>query len=191
MRWAISGSSAAIGTDSTGTPGYLNDLWEYTSSATGDTGEWTWMGGSSTVGQEYGGQSGVYGTLGTPASTNSPGGLDAPVNWTDASSNVWVFGGYGVDSTGTEGYLNALWKYVPDAKGAGASGHRSLTITRQQLQRRSRSLCHAGNSSLHQHSRRTIQLRVNPDDVTGSVLSIYREGFDLSPYPCQSQGDSL
>ncbi len=112
--WLFGGS----GTDSTGTPGYLNDLWEYTPSATGDTGEWTWMGGSSTVGQEYGGQSGVYGTLGTPASTNSPGGLDAPVSWTDASGNVWVFGGYGVDSTGTEGYLNALWKYVPGANGA-------------------------------------------------------------------------
>jgi hypothetical protein len=111
--WLFGGS----GIDSTGTPGYLNDLWEYTPSATGDTGEWTWMGGNSTVGQEYGGQSGVYGTLGTPASTNIPGGLDAAVSWTDASGNVWVFGGYGVDSTGTEGYLNALWRYIPGANG--------------------------------------------------------------------------
>jgi hypothetical protein len=111
--WLFGGS----GTDSTGTPGFLNDLWEYTPSATGDTGEWTWMGGSSTVPQEYGAQAGVYGTLGTPASTNIPGGLDAAVSWTDASGNVWVFGGYGADSTGTEGYLNALWKYTPGANG--------------------------------------------------------------------------
>ena len=104
------------GNDSTGAQGYLNDLWEYTPSATGDTGEWTWMGGSSTVGNN-GGQSGVYGTLGTPASTNIPGGRDAAVSWTDASGNVWAFGGFGADSTGTQGYLNDLWKYTPGANG--------------------------------------------------------------------------
>jgi hypothetical protein len=110
--WLFGGN----GIDSTGTLGYLNDLWEYTPSATGDTGEWTWMGGSSTVGSN-GGQSGVYGTLGTPASTNIPGARDAAVSWTDASGNVWLFGGFGADSTGTQGYLNDLWKYTPGANG--------------------------------------------------------------------------
>jgi hypothetical protein len=111
--WLFGGN----GIDSTGTLGYLNDLWEYTPSATGDTGEWTWMGGSSTVGPN-GGQSGVYGTLGTPASTNIPGGRDAAVSWTDASGNVWLFGGLGADSTGTQGFLNDLWRYTPGANGA-------------------------------------------------------------------------
>ena len=110
--WLFGGN----GIDSTGTLGYLNDLWAYAPSATGDTGEWTWMGGSSTVGGN-GGQSGVYGTLGTPASTNIPGGRDAAVSWTDASGNVWLFGGFGADSTGTQGYLNDLWKYSPGASG--------------------------------------------------------------------------
>jgi hypothetical protein len=110
--WLFGGN----GIDSTGTLGYLNDLWEYSPSATGDTGEWTWMGGSSTVGSN-GGQAGVYGTLGTPAATNIPGGRDAAVSWTDASGNVWLFGGFGADSTGTQGYLNDLWRYTPGANG--------------------------------------------------------------------------
>ncbi len=110
--WLFSGN----GIDSTGTLGYLNDLWKYSPSATGDTGEWTWMAGSNTVGNN-GGQSGIYGTLGTPAPANIPGGREAEVSWTDASGNVWLFGGFGADSTGTQGYLNDLWKYTPGTNG--------------------------------------------------------------------------
>lgn len=33
--------------------------------------------------------------------------------WTDASGNLWMFGGYGYDSTGTRGWLNALWEFNP------------------------------------------------------------------------------
>ncbi len=111
--WLFGGN----GIDSTGTLGVLNDLWEYSPSATGDTGQWTWMGGSSTVGNN-GGQAGIYGTLGMPASTNIPGGRDAAVSWTDGTGNIWLFGGFGADSTGTQGYLNDLWRYTP-----GANGH--------------------------------------------------------------------
>jgi hypothetical protein len=100
------------GFDSTGMGGYLNDLWKYTPSATGDTGQWTWMGGSSTVGRS-GGQSGFYGVLGTAASTNDPGGRFGAVSWTDASGNLWFFGGDGYDSTGAQGYLNDLWEFQP------------------------------------------------------------------------------
>ena len=104
--WLFGGN----GIDSTGTEGDLNDLWKYTPSATGDTGEWTWMGGSSTVGSN-GGQPGVYGTQGTPAAGNLPGGRDAAVSWFDASGNLWLFGGIGYDASGTGGYLNDLWKF--------------------------------------------------------------------------------
>jgi hypothetical protein len=31
----------------------------------------------------------------------------------DASGNFWLFGGLGMDSTGTLGYLNDLWKFEP------------------------------------------------------------------------------
>ena len=105
------------GIDSTGTLGYLNDLWKYTPGSDGSAGEWTWMGGSTTAGPN-GGQAGVYGTLGTAATTNYPGGRDAATGWTDASGNVWLFGGLGADSTGAEGYLNDLWKYTPGSNGS-------------------------------------------------------------------------
>jgi len=110
--WLFGGN----GSDSTGTEGELNDLWKYTPSATGDTGEWAWMGGSTTEGSN-GAQSGVYGAPGMPAATNIPGGRDAAVSWMDAAGNVWLLGGFGADSAGTQGYLNDLWKYTPGSNG--------------------------------------------------------------------------
>ncbi len=96
------------GAGANGEGGYLNDLWEFDPSAD----EWAWMGGSSTVGVN-GGQSGVYGTLGTPAAGNIPGGRNAAISWTDSNGNLWLFGGYGYDANGNYGYLNDLWKYQP------------------------------------------------------------------------------
>jgi N-acetylneuraminic acid mutarotase len=112
--WVFGGS----GVDSTGFAGsldYLNDLWKYTPGANGTIGAWTWMAGPSTApaaGNNHG-ASGVYGTRGTPASTNYPGGRDAAMSWADASGNIWIFGGIGIDAAGTFGFLNDLWKYAP------------------------------------------------------------------------------
>jgi Galactose oxidase, central domain len=95
------------GVDSAGNAGELNDLWKYSPS----TGEWTWMTGS-----DLAGQSGTYGTKGTAATGNTPGGRQHAVSWTDASGNLWVFGGKGFDSVATadgDAYLNDLWKYSP------------------------------------------------------------------------------
>jgi len=78
----------------------MNDLWEFRS------GEWTWVGGLST-----GSPGGTYGSLGVPAVTNFPGGRYLAATWTDASGNLWLFGGDGVDSAGQGGPLNDLWKY--------------------------------------------------------------------------------
>ena len=100
------------GDDSTGTIGYLNDLWEFNPT----TKEWTWMSGSSTVPGANSGQSGVYGTLGSPAVGNVPGGRGESVSWRDGSGNLWLFGGYGDDSTGATGYLNDLWVFNPTSK---------------------------------------------------------------------------
>jgi len=88
--------------------GELNDLWEFNPS----TNQWAWMGGSSTVGP-HDGQSGVYGTLGTPASGNTPGGLFAPSSWCDSNGNLWLFGGQGYDSNGNFNELNGLWEFDP------------------------------------------------------------------------------
>jgi N-acetylneuraminic acid mutarotase len=90
------------GDDGAGDLTALNDLWEFNPS----TKEWTWMSGSS-----IGNQTGVYGTLGVPAAGNIPGGRYYSPSWIDASGNLWLFGGLGLDSTGTLGYLNDVWRY--------------------------------------------------------------------------------
>ena len=95
------------GYDATGTNGALNDLWEFTPS----TGLWTWIGGSSNVGGI-----GQYGTAGTAASANVPGGREEPTAWTDSSGNFWLFGGLGIDSVGTNGYLDDLWMFNPGTR---------------------------------------------------------------------------
>ncbi len=92
------------GYDSTGTAGKLNDLWQYSPSS----GQWTWVGGEIVVNA-----SGVYGTLGTAATTNVPGARQAATSWTDSSGNLWLFGGVGYSSTGGVGSLNDLWRYTP------------------------------------------------------------------------------
>jgi hypothetical protein len=73
------------------------------------------MGGDSTVPGYNEGHPGVYGTLGTPAAGNIPGGRAYIVSWTDISGNLWLFGGAGYDANGSYGWLNDLWKYQPAA----------------------------------------------------------------------------
>ena len=96
------------GHDANGDLGYLNDLWEFSPS----TNEWTWMGGSGTI-PSGSGQPGVYGTLGTPAAGNIPGGRQEAVSWADNSGHLWLFGGQGLDSSDTTGTLNDLWEFNP------------------------------------------------------------------------------
>jgi len=105
--WLFSG----FGLDANGKEGFLNDLWEFNPS----TSEWTWMGGSNTIscGSYPCGEPGVYGTLGTPAAGNIPGGINTPATWTDANGNFWLFGGGGDDANGNRGNLNALWMFSP------------------------------------------------------------------------------
>jgi N-acetylneuraminic acid mutarotase len=95
---------------SSSTPGYLNDLWEFSPS----TNEWAWMGGSSTVpGSGMGCNAGVYGAFGVPAAGNIPGGRQAASNWIDSSGNLWLFGGQGCDANDTSGLLSELWEFSP------------------------------------------------------------------------------
>jgi N-acetylneuraminic acid mutarotase len=97
------------GDDSTGAAGYsLNDLWMYSIAA----GEWNWVGGPATITQKFG-MNGVYGTLGTPAATNWPGGRHSSNAWVDASGNFWLFGGDGYDGNAGGGILNDVWMYSP------------------------------------------------------------------------------
>jgi N-acetylneuraminic acid mutarotase len=83
---------------------YQNDLWKFDLG----TSEWTWVSGDSTPQQ-----SSVYGTKGAAAAANKPGSREHITGWTDSSGNLWLFGGYGYDSPGVNGYFNDLWKYEP------------------------------------------------------------------------------
>ncbi len=103
------------GYDSDGTIGLLNDLWEFAPS----TREWTWMSGSRTVGTacaqiNYCGQLGVYGTQGSPAAANVPGGRWSPESWI-SGGDLWLFGGVGV-IPGMTADFNDLWRFSLSTK---------------------------------------------------------------------------
>ena len=75
------------------------------------------MGGRNTIAVKFGGQSGIYGTLGVASASNVPGGREYAVSWTDSNGNFWLFGGMGYDSVGTLGFgLNDLWEFNPTTK---------------------------------------------------------------------------
>jgi len=87
---------------SASTVNYFNDLWEFSTVSK----EWTWMNGSNAINQ-----SGTYGTQGTAAAGNTPGGRSDTMSWTDPSGNFWLFGGIGFDSTTNQVNLNDLWEF--------------------------------------------------------------------------------
>jgi hypothetical protein len=124
--------------------GILDDLWEYSIAAK----QWTFVAGSSKANQTgvYEAQTvvgpvsttGAASTCGltvgltvgsniicSPVSTAGalPGSRWGASGWTDAGGNLWLFGGWGLDSTGTNGNgaLNDLWVYTPNST-AGQPG---------------------------------------------------------------------
>lgn len=107
VTWTDSSGNLWLFGGEGGPTGILNDLWEFTPTNK----EWTWISGSSA-----GAASGVYGTLGIPSASSVPGGRWNPAAWTDSGGNLWLFGGQGLDSTGTGGWLNDLWKFSPTTK---------------------------------------------------------------------------
>jgi N-acetylneuraminic acid mutarotase len=97
--WLFGGS----GYDSAGSPGVLNDLWEF------DGSTWTWVSGAKVINQK-----GIYGSQGTVAPANVPGGRYGSVSWVDSNGYLWLFGGFGFASAGNFlGDLNDLWKLTP------------------------------------------------------------------------------
>jgi hypothetical protein len=82
---------------------FLNDLWEYNIA----NNTWTLHAGG-------GDEPGVYGTQGSASATNLLGGRWGASAKLDASGNLWLFGGFGCDSTGpacSNLLLNDLWRY--------------------------------------------------------------------------------
>lgn len=91
-----------LGIDANGNGGNLSDLWEFNPTpGEATTNYWAWIAGSNTEGA-----SAVFGTMGTPAATNTPGGSVEGSSWVDSSGNFWLFGGNG-------GELNNLWAFNP------------------------------------------------------------------------------
>ncbi len=96
--WMFGGN----GHDFIGNFGVLGDLWKYDPS----NNQWTWKKGADIITTQ-----GVYGTLGVPASANTPGARMYPTSWTDTNGNLWLFGGFGHNASSSIGYMNDLWKY--------------------------------------------------------------------------------
>jgi len=99
--WLLGGS----GLDSNNKEGFLNDLWKYNPSAQ----QWTWMAGGNSLVCEV--NPGYTTICYQPANGSTPAGRDGSVTWTDSQGNLWLFGGNGVDSTGTPGNFNDIWEY--------------------------------------------------------------------------------
>lgn len=101
---------------------YVDEMWEYDPA----TNEWAWITGSNfgtTVGDSSGtnlgeacGQPAVYGTLGVPSPDVRPGNLEDVLTWTDRDGNFWMYGGWGKDKLGEDGFLNDLWMFNPTKK---------------------------------------------------------------------------
>jgi hypothetical protein len=119
--WLFGGNAPdfnSSGMSNTGTD-QANDLWEFELS----TRLWRWMGGSTGVscnddnGPFVCGVPGAYGRRGDSSTGNLPGGRSAAVTWTDSSGGLWLFGGFGYDSSDDPydyvGSLNDLWKFDP------------------------------------------------------------------------------
>ncbi|TND06519.1 MAG: Kelch repeat type 2-containing protein [Bacteroidetes bacterium] len=81
--------------------GRFSDMWKYTIA----TNEWTWMHGTNTPNALA-----VYGTLGTPAPANTPGGRWVYGSWKDLTGNFWLHGG-NIGSVTFILAVNDLWKY--------------------------------------------------------------------------------
>jgi N-acetylneuraminic acid mutarotase len=112
ISWADSSGNLWLfgggGYDSTGTLGFLNDLWEFNPTVK----TWTWVTGSSTAGAV-----GVYGTQGVAAVNNVPGARGFSTSWTDNNGNFWLYGGEGYLSANNPGYdLSDLWEFNPTTK---------------------------------------------------------------------------
>jgi N-acetylneuraminic acid mutarotase len=104
--------------------GPFNDLWKFSTS----THEWTWVSGSNSLvcatTYECGSQPGVYGTLGSSAAANTPGGRLSASGWADGSGNLWLFGGAEVNLGLADSpvYLNDVWEFNPSTSEWGWMG---------------------------------------------------------------------
>ena len=103
--WLFGGESTASSENGT-----VNDLWKFDPTNS----EWTWMSGSNpnVVGVD---PPSIYGSQGTPSTSNTPGGRESSISWTDGSGNLWLYGGATIPNLETGANLNDLWEFNPAA----------------------------------------------------------------------------
>jgi N-acetylneuraminic acid mutarotase len=95
------------------------------------TSAWTWVSGSSSSDS-----AGSYGTRGSAGPSNVPGSRLGAVRVIDAAGRLWLFGGFGHDAAGVEGWLDDLWIFDPAAtqwtwiSGSDASGAKGVYGTK-------------------------------------------------------------
>jgi Kelch motif len=94
--WLLGGYSA--GND------VQQDLWSYSP----QSGVWSFKSGSRSIDAQ-----GVYGVRGLAAAGNTPGARASAAGRIDASGNLWLFGGLGIDAAGDDGILTDFWMYSP------------------------------------------------------------------------------
>jgi gliding motility-associated-like protein len=112
------------GASSTAYP--VNSFWKYSIA----TKEWTFVNG------ENSNPTAVYGTKGTEAPGNHPGGIANSARWKDNDGNFWLFGGIS-----SRGNLNQTWKFsfkcdanitgtiIPASASICENGYQELTAT--------------------------------------------------------------
>jgi uncharacterized repeat protein (TIGR03803 family) len=103
-KFWLFGGDVEIG--STGTYYPQNDLWKFDPT----NNVWTWVSGGN-----VGNTPGVWGSHSLASTSNVPSARGGAANCVDGSGNLWLFGGYGSDSSGSGGPLNDLWVYDPSS----------------------------------------------------------------------------
>lgn len=94
-----------FGHASTGTAGYLNDLWRYNPNSN----QWTWMHGYAVINE-----TGRYGSLGEESAITMPGARRNAVSWIDNSGTLWLSGGFGFsEQNNSLSDLNDIWSFRP------------------------------------------------------------------------------
>jgi N-acetylneuraminic acid mutarotase len=91
-----------VGLDALDSLGAMTDLWKYNIA----TNQWVWIKGSNLRDQPA-----KYGIVNVSSPNNRPGARSGQAFLKDLSGDFWMFGGYGLDSSGNQGTLNDFWRY--------------------------------------------------------------------------------
>ena len=79
-----------------------NDLWNYNP----DSHIWTCISGSNETNQP-----GIYNNRDVPSINNIPGSCYQTISWNITTTNLFEFGGNGIDTKKQSGDLDDLWKF--------------------------------------------------------------------------------